>query len=151
MNPPSKIKMMQTLHLAFCFSIFMFTALTLFLLKDSIHFNLLLDKDPLFPLLPLLGLAFLAAGTFMFKKVIQGVENIEDTEIKIARYQTAFIICSAFTEGAALMNTVAFLVSANAAFLVVTVLAFSILLIRRPTKQGVIDVINLQYPDTEKL
>ena len=148
---PSKIKIMQTLHLAFCMSVFMFTMVTLLISKDMVHFNLSLDKDPLFPLFPVIGLVFLYVGSFMFKKTLQGCDNLNDLDMKLAKYQTAFIIRSAFTEAAGLMNTAAFLISGNAAFLIVTTVSLFILLTMRPTKQGVIDVLNLQYPDTEKL
>ena len=142
---------MQTLHLAFCFSIFMFTAVTLLISKDIIYFNFSLNKDPLFPLFPIIGLVFLYVGSFMFKSTLQGSLETNDFDVKLAKYQTAFIIRSAFTEASALINTVAFLISGNAAFLIVTALALFVLLTSRPTKQDVIDVLNLQYPDTEKL
>lgn len=150
---PSKIKIMQIMLTAFCISIISFAMVTLLLNKETIYFDLATTSDQtgLYPLFPLMGLAIIILGLFMFKNQLNKLPEGAFIDEKIAGYQTAFIIRSAFLEGASLMNIVGFLLSANAIFLIVPSIAVTIMIFTRPTKQGVIDALNLSYPDTEKL
>jgi len=58
---------------------------------------------------------------------------------------------TALFELPALLNIVGFLVSANFVFLIVGVVFFMLLVSARPSKQAIIEALNLNYPDTEKL
>lgn len=149
----SKIKIMQIMLTAFCIGIISFAAVAISLNKQSLYFDIAPASDPtgLYPLFPLLGLAIIFMGLFMFKNQLDKLPEDVDTDAKIAAYQTAFIIRSAFLEGASLMNIVGFLLSSNAAFLIVPAIAVAVMIFTRPTKQVVIDVLKLSYPDTEKL
>jgi len=144
---------MQILLSAFCFAIISFAAVTLLLNKEGIHLDPSISSDQtgLYPLFPLIGLGLIFLGTFMFNKQLGNLPEDAAADEKITGYQTAFIIRSAFLEGASLMNIVGFLISANAIFLVVPAIAVATLIVTRPTKQGVTDALNLSYPDTEKL
>lgn len=148
----SKLKPMQAIHSAFCMAIFTFGVLSYYMRTGPVYFNLAPDRGSgFFPLFPLLGLAAIAGALFLFRRQIAAAFVLESLDGKIARYQTAFIIRSAFLEGAALMNIVAFLKDSNLVFLAVALLAFLILVIMRPGKQRVIKELRLEYPDTEKL
>lgn len=144
---------MQILLIAFCFGIISFAAVTISLNKENLYFDVALTSDQtgLYPLFPLMGLAIIFLGLFMFKNQLNKLPEGTDADTKITAYQTAFIIRSAFLEGASLMNIVGFLLSANAVFLVVPAIAVAVLIASKPTKQGVADALNLTYPDTEKL
>ncbi|TKC04897.1 hypothetical protein [Pedobacter frigoris] len=143
---------MQIMHIAFCIAVFNFALVAFFLVKDSIHLNLRLEQPtPLFPIFPIIAVLAVFIGSFLFKKQLNGVTDIPSADDKIAKYQTAFLIRSAILEGAALMNTVAFLMTSNSVFLLAAAFPFLFLLISRPAKQQIIDELNLTYPDTEKL
>lgn len=149
----SKLKAMQIMLGAFCFSIISFTMVTFSLNKEAIHLELSIASDHtgLYPLFPLIGLGLIVLGLFMFNKKLGNLPEGANVDEKIAGYQTAFIVRSAFLEGAALMNTVGFLLSANAIFLTIPAIAVVILIFTRPSKQGIIDALSLSYPDTEKI
>jgi hypothetical protein len=70
---------------------------------------------------------------------------------KINKYQVAFLIRTALFELPALLNIVGFLVSGNIVFLIAGVVFFMLLVSARPSKQAIIEALNLNYPDTEKL
>ncbi|TCC95054.1 hypothetical protein [Pedobacter hiemivivus] len=149
----SKLKAMQIILGAFCFAIISFAMVTLLLNKETMHFNLSIasDRSGLYPLFPLIGLGLIVFGRSMFNKLLGKLPEGANADEKIAGYQAAFIVRSAFLEGASLMNIVGFLISANAIFLVVPAIAIVLLILTRPSRQGVIDTLNLSYPDTEKL
>jgi hypothetical protein len=143
---------MQFIHNAFCMAVFTFGAIAFFLLDKPVYFSLNPTEDSEFyPMFPVLGILGIAAGLFLFRKQISIVPELQTFDSKIVRYQTAFIIQSAFLEGASLMNIVAFLKSANLVFIVVAIIAFLFLLMSFPGKQRVINDLKLEYPDTEKL
>ncbi|WEK19368.1 MAG: hypothetical protein P0Y49_21570 [Candidatus Pedobacter colombiensis] len=149
----SKLKVMQIMLSAFCIGIITFAMVSLLLNKDKVYFDTSIadDQTGFYPLFPLFGLAAIIFGRFMFNKQLGNLPEGAGLDEKIAGYQTAFIIRSAFLEGASLMNIVGFLISANAVFLIVPAIAVAVLILTRPTKQGVTDTLNLSYPDTEKL
>lgn len=152
MNSP-RLKVMQIMLGAFCFSIISFAMVTFSLNQETVHFELSMasDRTGLYPLFPIIGLGLIRLGLFMFNKQLNNIPKDATADEKIAGYQTAFIIRSAFLEGASLMNIVGFLMSANAIFLVVPAIAVAILIFTRPSKQGIIDALSLSYPDTEKI
>ncbi|WP_316790126.1 hypothetical protein [Pedobacter frigoris] len=148
----SKIKTLQIIHIAFCIAVFNFGLVTFFLVKDSMYLNLKLEQPtPFFPLFPVIAVLAVFIASFLFKKQLSKLTDSPSVDEKITKYQTAFLIRSAILEGAALMNTVAFLTTSNSAFLLATAIPFLFLLISRPAKQQIIDELNLSYPDTEKL
>lgn len=144
---------MQILLTAFCGAIIGFASVSILINKGAIYIDAVptSDQTGFYPLFPLMGLAIIFMGLFMFKSQLDKLHEEADVEAKITGYQTAFIIRCAFLEGAALMNIVGFMLSANAIFLALPAIAVAIMILTRPTKQSVIDALNLSYPDTEKL
>lgn len=148
----SKLKTLQIIHIAFCIAVFNFALIAFFLVKDSVYLNLKLEQPtPLFPQFPIIAVLAVFTASFLFKKQLSSLTDAPSLDEKITKFQTAFLIRSAILEGAALMNTVAFLMTSNSAFLLATAIPFLFLLISRPTKQQIIAELNLSYPDTEKL
>lgn len=149
----SKLKTMQIILAAFCFSQISFALVTLMLNQYRIFlsFSASVEDAGLFPLFPILGLVFIGMSTFMFKKQVSGIPKEATADEKITGYQTAFIIRCAFLEGASLINIVGFLISGNLAFLFIAAIALTALIFSRPTRERIIDALTLSYPDTEKL
>ncbi|RZK68805.1 MAG: hypothetical protein EOO85_23545 [Pedobacter sp.] len=149
---PSKLKTMQVIHTAFCTAITGFAIVALIMRKDRIHFTVSIDaSDPYFPLFPILALISLAVGFYMFNKNISSIDHVSSGDEKITAYQSAFIVRCAFIEAPALLNIIAFLMSGNAVYLVIAAIILIVFIMTRPNKQKVIDALNLQFPDTEKL
>ena len=152
MKQVSKLKPIQTIHLAFCSALLVFAIVSTSLVKDKIYFDASFTQgDPLYPLFPVFGIVSIIAGIFLFKRKIAGIDDIESFEAKMVKYQVAFLIRCAFLEAAALMNTVGFLTTGNAVFLTAAILPFLALVIFRPTKANVTEALNLHYPETEQL
>jgi hypothetical protein len=148
----SKLKIMQVIHTAFCTAITGFAIVALIMRKERIHFDVSFSgNDPYFPLFPILAVISVAVGFFMFNKQIRSLDPMLTGEDKIAAYQTAFIVRCAFIEAPALLNVVAFLIYGNLIYLIVTAVVLIVFILTRPTKQHVIDMTGLQFPDTEKL
>ena len=143
---------MQLLHAAFCVAITTFAAMAFFLVKDKLHFSMATgQKDPYFPLFPILAVIFVVAGQFLFGKQLSALNTSATADEKLVRYQTAFIIRCAFIEAAALLNIVAFMSIGNTVYLAVAAVLLVVFIGFRPTKAGITDLLGLQYPDTEKL
>jgi len=147
----SKLKAMQTIHLAFCLAIVLMAATSYLTVKDRLYLDADLNQnDIFFPLFPLIGLVSIALGQFLFKKQLSNLQELSADD-KINKYQVAFIMRTALFELPALLNIVGFLVSGNIVFLIAGVVFFMLLVSARPSKQAIIEVLNLNYPDTEKL
>jgi len=142
---------MQTIHLAFCLAIVLMAATSYLTVKDRLYLDADLNQnDIFFPLFPLIGLVSIALGQFLFKKQLSNLQELSADD-KINKYQVAFIMRTALFELPALLNIVGFLVSGNIVFLIAGVVFFMLLVSARPSKQAIIEVLNLNYPDTEKL
>ncbi len=150
MSQVSKLKAIKTTHLAFCAALLIFAAVAPVIVENNIYFDSALNQNNgLYPLFPVLAIIFTIVGIFLFNKQIAAIDNSETFDTKFMKYQTAFLIRCAFLEGAALLNVAGFLVTANAVFLVAAAVPFLFLVKLRPTKENVIETLNLQYPDTE--
>lgn len=142
---------MQTIHLAFCLAIVLMAATSYLTVKDRLYLDADLNQnDIFFPLFPLIGLVSIALGQFLFKKQLSNLQELPADD-KINKYQVAFLMRTALFELPALLNIVGFLVSGNIVFLIAGVVFFMLLVSARPSKQAIIEVLNLNYPDTEKL
>jgi hypothetical protein len=147
----SKLKAMQTIHLAFCLAIVLMAATSYLTVKDRLYLDADLNQnDIFFPLFPLIGLVSIALGQFLFKKQLSNLQELSADD-KINKYQVAFIMRTALFELPALLNIVGFLVSGNIVFLIAGVVFFMLLVSARPSKQAIIEALGLNYPDTEKL
>lgn len=147
----SKLKTMQTIHLAFCLAIITMAATSYLTVKDRLYLDTSLNQaEVFFPLFPIIGIVSLIAGQFLYKQQISNLQELS-AENKINKYQVAFIIRTALFEFPSLLNIVGFLVSGNIIFLIASLIFFVFLLATRPKKQTIIDELNLSYPDTEKL
>lgn len=142
---------MQTIHLAFCLAIVAMAATSYLTVKDRVYLDADLNQnDVFFPLFPLVGLVSIALGQFLFKKQLSNLHE-RSADDKINKYQVAFLIRTALFELPALLNIVGFLLSGNIVFLTAGVVFFMLLVSARPSKQAIIEALNLNYPDTEKL
>ncbi|WP_448105039.1 hypothetical protein [Pedobacter panaciterrae] len=147
----SKLKAMQTIHLAFCLAIVLMAATSYLTVKDRLYLDADLNQnDIFFPLFPLIGLVSIALGQFLFKKQLSNLHGLSADD-KINKYQVAFLMRTALFELPALLNIVGFLVSGNIVFLIAGVVFFMLLVSARPSKQAIIEALGLNYPDTEKL
>lgn len=151
MNPP-RLKIIQTIHLAFCSGIILFSIVIISLNKDNLFFDVNpATSAPFNPIFPVLSIVFSVLGLFLFKKNTSAIDPQKDFDSKISTYQTSFLILCAFLEAGALMNIVACFITHNTFFLIFGAICLLLLIINRPTKDKLISILQLQYPDTELL
>ena len=148
----TKLKTLQTIHLALCAGIFLFALVTIFLNREIMFFDANPKTTaPFNPIFPIMGLITVSASIFMFRNLISKIDKTQSAEIKINLYQSAFIIGGALLEAGALFNIVGFSITHNTFFLIFAGANFVFLVLRRPTKDKLISSLQLQYPDTEAL
>lgn len=152
MQPINKLKPIKTIHAAFCAAVLLFAVTVFFMVRTRVYFDANFNQDNgLYPLFPIMALFAIFAGIKLFNKHIALVEESADLDSKFAKYQVAFLIRCAFLEGGALMNVSAFLITANLVFVLAALFPFFFLVKFRPNKAEVVEVLNLQYPETEQL
>jgi hypothetical protein len=152
MQPTNKIKTIQTIHLAFCGAVLVFAITVFTMVSDRVYFDMSFDQDNgLFPLFPIIAFIAIFVGIKLFNKQLADLDYTVNLDSKFAKYQTAFLIRTAFLDAGALMNISAFLITANLVFVVAALFPFFFLLRFRPSKDEVIEVLKLQYPETDQL
>jgi len=148
----SKLKQLQVIHLALCFGVFLFAAVTSFINKDQFYFDANpANTAPFNPIFPIVGLITISVSIIAYKNLISKIDKTTSVDVKINQYQTAFIVSAALLEGGALFNLVGTFISHNAFFLVFAAANLIFLIRNRPTKDKLISTLQLQYPDTETL
>lgn len=148
----SKLKQLQVIHLALCFGVFLFAAVTSFINKDQFYFDANpANTAPFNPIFPIVGLITISVSIIAYKNLISKIDKTTSVDVKINQYQTAFIVSAALLEGGALFNLVGTFISHNAFFLIFAAANLIFLIRNRPTKDKLISTLQLQYPDTETL
>lgn len=148
----SKLKQLQVIHLALCFGVFLFAAVTSFINKDQFYFDANpTNTAPFNPIFPIVGLITISVSIIAYKNLISKIDKTTSVDVKINQYQTAFIVSAALLEGGALFNLVGTFISHNAFFLIFAAANLIFLIRNRPTKDKLISTLQLQYPDTETL
>jgi hypothetical protein len=107
--------------------------------------------DPFFYVAPFLTLSSIAAGIFLFKQQLAKLPEKVTLKEKIAGYQTGLIIKYALTEGASLFGIVAYLLTGNLLYLIITGVNVIYFFWIRPTKDKIVDDLNLSYEDKIEL
>jgi hypothetical protein len=147
-----KLKIAQTIHLCFCTAIVMFSIVVILINKDVLFFDAnLTNTAPFNPVFPIVAVVGIILGTAMFKKKIADISPELTFDEKFMQYQTAFLIKCAFCEAGALLNIVGCFETHNLFFMLFAAASFIALLLSRPSKDKVINDLQLHYPDTEKL
>ncbi|MFD2285064.1 hypothetical protein GJU39_09945 [Pedobacter petrophilus] len=148
----SKLKQLQIIHLALCFSVFLFATVTTLLNKDYLYFDANpANTAPYNPIFPIVGLITISVSIIAFKTLISKIDKTAAVDLKITQYHTAFIVSAALLQAGALFNLVGSFISYNAFFLIFAAVNLIFLIRNRPTKDKLISALQLQYPDTETL
>lgn len=142
------LKPLQTIHLAFCTAILLFSGAVLFINMESLKFDLAFKNPaPGEIVAPIMVVACLVMGTFIFNKLIEKIDINSDASSKLMQYQTAFLVEFAFFESAALMNIVMCLITTNVLFMVFAAIVFFAMWAAKPTKDKVCNTLQLQDSD----
>lgn len=148
----TQLKTLQTIHLALCAAVFLFAVVVILINRDSFFFDANpANTMPYNPIFPIVGLISISVSIIVFKNITSKIEKTADTSSKIMQYQAAFIASSSLLEGGALFNIVGAFISHNAFFLIFAAFNLIFLIRNRPTKEKLISVLEIPYPDSDKL
>lgn len=150
-SPAAAVKTMKIIHGALLAGQVLFAGVAYATGTKAIYFNARDTKDVFFFVAPLLAFGGIVAGFFLFKQLIGRLTEKTDLQSKMTGYQTAFITRAALLEGPSLFNIVAFMLSGNLFYLLISVMLMLILLRSRPTASLIADDLQLGYDDKAEL
>ena len=136
------IKTLSAIHLGFLLAISSFAMLGIALATTwGVRFDY--AEDPFVFVVPILAITGIALSNFMFKKQLESIEKSSTLKQKLGAYLTASVIKYALIEAPALLGIVVFNISENVLFLIIGVAVLFYLLMQRPTKEKLINDLNL--------
>lgn len=150
LTPKVFLTTLQTLHLTFSIAP-LFLCVMAYLRANDKYLNMWDESNPFFLIVPTIAIGGLYAGNFIFKKKLTELDAVASLRSKLTGYQTASIFKWALLEAPALFSMVAFIQSGNQMFLIITVVLVGYLLTQRPTKDKVIEHLNLDMQAQSEL
>ena len=110
--------------------------------------NLKPANDPLFYIVPVVIIAGIFVGTFLFRQQLAKLnDNSSTLKEKLGVYQTALIIRYALSEGPSLLGIVAFFTTGNLFYLLLVGFNVIWFIWIRPTKDKIKEDLSLSYED----
>ncbi|WP_420572621.1 hypothetical protein [Kordia sp.] len=132
-TPNQFVKTLTIIHLALVVGVVIFTCVTLFLNKDAMNFEFS-GEDSFLLIYPVIAIGGVSMSQLLFKKMLAVAKQKTDLIAMLGQYQTASLIKYVLIEGPAMIGTVFFLLTNNAAFIAIAGLLIAFLVLQRPTK-----------------
>jgi hypothetical protein len=130
----------------------MFLAVVFIIAKDVIMTKELKAMSNLFIIVvPVFAFGGLAAGRFMFRNMLNKVDKKESLYEKLKKYRTALILKFALHEGPVLFSIVFYLLTQNQFFLGIAAILIMFFLFIRPTKEKIIQDLELNSSEGNML
>ena len=150
-NTPNKIvgstmKLFYAFGIAQGFIIFVFLFINDF--KVEISFN---ATDILSFIIPSFLFVSIFLGKFLFKKNISEIKKTETLSKKLGSYQTAFIIQAAIAEGVTILAIIIYGQNVNLLFLAVSLVSLLYYLTLKPSKEKIINDLQLNIEERQSL
>ncbi|MEO7045268.1 MAG: hypothetical protein ABI091_08140 [Ferruginibacter sp.] len=145
------MKALKILHNAFMIGLVLFAGVIYFLVYSGNAASIQeLDKS-----FQVIAIILCAAGLYfsntLFNKAIERIKNSTDTvPQKINLYRGAIIVKWALLEGPAILTIVAFFLTANNAFIILAGIMICALYIAGPSKQRIMQQLQLDEVDAEQ-
>jgi hypothetical protein len=153
-SPKEQLRAVNILFNALVIGVVLFVGLTLIVIKWTGQFSEFdegVDKI-LLVVMSLVSLTCLISAVSGYRKRIAGIDNlVVDFNAKFNNYRSALIFYLALCEGAALFSVMGFLLTANYWCLVITFIMMAAMLFKRPTKQRVINDLQLNTQEQQEL
>lgn len=144
----ASVKSVQIVHLAMCAGVLLFLIVCLFLNKEDMNFDLGSKEVQLHLFIGVFALiAGILLSIFIMDKKLRNVAAELAVEEKFAKYVEAFITSIAIVEGAALLNTVFFLLHANGLFVINAILLLVYMAGFRPTRKKIAQQLKLSWDE----
>ena len=145
-TPKTFLRTISIIHLVLNLGLILFAAVTFFINSGRNVFNYN-TNDPFVMVAPLLAIAGIAGGIFLFKKQVAIAQSKDTLKGKLALYQGALIQKYALVEGPAMFAIVAYDLSGNLLFLIIAGLLLLYFISIRPTKDRLVTDLDLSYED----
>jgi hypothetical protein len=145
-TPKTFLKTLSIIHLALIAGQVLF-AITALGIKTKHQTDVKNSNEAFMFIVPLLALAGFVAGHMLFKQQVNKLSGETSLKEKIKGYQGAVIVRFALLEGPSLFAIVAFLLTKNLLFLLVSALIILYFISLRPTKEKTENDLNLSYEE----
>ncbi|TFF30449.1 hypothetical protein [Mucilaginibacter psychrotolerans] len=146
-TPAEFLRTITIIHLALAVGQILF-GLVVLLLNKRIIINVRYTNDPLVFAVPLLAVISFFLSNFLFNKLLSsGIKDDSTLKQKLLCYQTSLIVRLALLEGPSLFGIVAFFISGQLFFLLISAALVVYFIYIRPTKANIEEVLNLNYEE----
>jgi len=147
-NQPSNdikgiIRTMTIIHYAFCASILIFGLIICYSI-ERVSINFADTEDLFFYLVPFLAIMGAVVGRFLFQNNLKNIHEKPTLKEKLGSYQSAILIRTAMIEGPGFLGIVAFMITGNQLFLIISAVLLVYLFLLRPTTSTIIEDLNLK-------
>ena len=149
---PGYLKSMQTLHAAFYLPMLGLMLLAGFQNREKAYISFVPDgREQIYTIVAAVGLALIILSGILFRAMTVRIQDTKEIDQRLGKYRKASLVKFALLQNAILLQIVGFMASLNLICLVLATLALLIMIAARPSKERLVDVLALVYPDTEKL
>ncbi|GAA4309370.1 hypothetical protein GCM10023149_03630 [Mucilaginibacter gynuensis] len=142
-TPKNFIQSVTIIHLALALGQVLFIAVCLFL-TQSTAINITDTSEIFLIIVPVMTTSLFFISSYLYnKQLAAGADG--DLKKKALNYQTALIIRLALLEGPSLLSIVAYLLTGNFLYIIVSGVIILYFLYIRPSKANVLDAMELTY------
>ncbi|MEH6764949.1 MAG: hypothetical protein V7655_10655 [Aequorivita antarctica] len=135
-TPKSFLNTFTLIHLVLVAGVSIFGLMTYMQTQNQI-LSFSYSGDIMFFVVPLMALAGILAGNYLYGNIINGLVSKNTLKEKLSGFQTASVVRYALLEGPALLGIVAFMSDGNQYFLIISLLLLGWLIFQRPTRDKV--------------
>ncbi|PWL37833.1 hypothetical protein DKG77_13770 [Flagellimonas aquimarina] len=146
LTPNGFIKTLSLLHLGLISSPVVLSGIIYFQ-TQSTSFDLSNTDDIYLMIVPIVSVICLFLGDFIFKHSVKNIPKTINLKQKLARFQTASIIKYALVEAPALFGVVAFMITENMAYLIVSLVLIFYFFMLKPTKEKIEKALGLNQEE----
>ena len=145
-NPKTFFKTITIIHLALVAGQLLFGIMAYFLTNGK-NVVTKLSGDVFFYIAPLLAVAGVIAGSYLFKQKLNSLTDAISLKEKLTIWQTAFIIRCAMAEGPSLFGIAVYLITGNLFYLFISGLIILYFISIGPKKETIAADLDLSYED----
>lgn len=147
-NPRSAVKMLTIIHAGLIAGVVLFTLVT-FSITPQRGFSFATDPFVIIDIiLPVFGIV---VGNLVYKTLVAKIPSDKSLNQKIAAIQAASIVRFALLEGPSLFSIVVYMLTGNLLFLMILALVLAYFISVRPSRNKVIEDLNLDYNEQAEL
>ncbi|WP_420602624.1 hypothetical protein [Flagellimonas sp.] len=145
-TPERFIRTLSIIHLGLIAGPLVF-GLIVYFNSQSTHINFSNTDDMFLIVIPIFALSSIFLGNFIFGQSIKNIARTSSLRQKLVRFQTASIIRYALVEAAAFFGIIAYYMTGNLVFMLISAILILYFFMLRPTREKIIRTLNLTGSD----